>query len=185
MEAGRIIETSAFLSMQTSDTFHSILQIGIYRNNHKQYAITTPHIPWARWKSCLHLQWPYPYGTNTPNGLSASKYVVRNKQDDYTRSAIYTQCPASFKMRGMKTKNSALTQYFEEILHYSFPVSKYNKERLLLRLRWHSYEEIAGMHGVSRQAVHIGLTRVVNDFKKIRRKLIKAHNERLLCSQKQ
>lgn len=83
-------------------------------------------------------------------------------------------------MRFMKTKKSGLTQYFEEILHYSFPVSKYNKERLILRLQGHSYEEIAGMHGVSRQAIHIGLTRMVKNFKKIRRKIILAHNDRLL-----
>ena len=63
-----------------------------------------------------------------------------------------------------------------EILQSGFPMTPKNKRRLIARLEWQSYEQIAESEGLTRQAIHIGLVKLIETYKKRKGTLKKLKN---------
>lgn len=72
----------------------------------------------------------------------------------------------------MKITNEKL----KTILETGFPLTPKNKRRLIARLEWQSYEQIAESEGLTRQAIHIGLVKMIEVYEKRKATLKKLKN---------
>ena len=62
------------------------------------------------------------------------------------------------------------------ILQSGFPMTPQNKRRLIARLEWRSYEQIAEAEWLTRQAIHIGLIKLIETYNKRKATLKKLKN---------
>ncbi len=62
------------------------------------------------------------------------------------------------------------------ILQSGFPMTPQNKRRLIARLEWRSYEQIAESEWLTRQAIHIGLVKLIETYNKRKATLKKLKN---------
>ena len=55
-------------------------------------------------------------------------------------------------------------------------MTQQNKRRLIARIEWQSYEQIAEAEWLTRQAIHIGLVKLIENYNKKKNTLKKLKN---------